>query len=468
MKLLIAATLVLFSVGAAGAEWHVSASGDDRRGNGSANAPLRSIGALLDGRTGAVKARDTIILHASGGRFDECDIRVALPLTLRSHDDGRAHVHCDVKTPDSSVFLVRTGGSGSHISGLEISGAALYGIKLDTEWYRGDGESGKGASNVVLEDLKIHDTGRDAIKITPKANHITIRRSEIFNTGVIYPPGTPTSDKNAEGIDNVNGAHMVVEDNHIHHIATTGVYFKGGARAAIVQRNRIEHTGIAGILIGFDTSEEWFDPADNPRYFEAIDGVVRNNIVRDTAYAGIGLYATRNAVVANNTLIDTAKQGHAVIYFGIPFQDWGDHDGRPPSENPLIRNNLVVQPQGDCMAIRWSHELGGLSALQGAPGSDWNGFSSEPRACHFSDERPGEGVLRSASLQRWREHTGADGHSIEAPLRVDGRGMLPPGSAAIGAGMVLEQVRDDLEGRVRGTRNDLGALQAVQFDPAEE
>lgn len=467
MRVLIVATLVLFSAAVLGAEWHVSAAGDDRGGDGSAQKPLRSIGALLNGRIGRIKSGDTVILHASGGRFDECDIRVALPLTLRSRDGERAHVHCDVNTPDSSVFAIRTGGSGTRISGLEISGAALYGIKLDTEWYRNGGESGKGASNVVLEDLKIHDTGRDAIKITPKANHITIRRSEIFNTGATYPPGTPISNKNAEGIDNVNGAHMLVEDNHIHHIATTGVYFKGGARAAIVQRNRIEHAGIAGILVGFDTSEEWFDPAENPHYFEAIDGIVRNNIVRDTGYAGIGLYAARNAVVVNNTLIDTAKQGHAAIYFGIPFQDWGDHDGRPPSEKPLVRNNLVIQPRGDCMAIRWSHELGGLSALQGSTGSDWNGFSTDPRSCRFSDGRPGGRTIRGVSLQRWRQHTGADGHSIETMLRVDEHGALAPDSAAIGAGTVLEQVSDDLNGRARGARNDLGARQAVLVKPSK-
>lgn len=466
MRMLAVAILALLSGAALGAEWHVCASGDDRRGDGSAQAPLRSIGALVSGRTGALKARDTVVLDASGGRFNECDIRIGLPLTLRSRSGGRAHVHCDVDTPDSSVFIVKAGGSGSHISGIEVSGGAVYGIKLDTEWYRGEGEAGKGASNVVLEDLRIHDTGRDAIKITPKANHITIRRSEIFNTGANYPPGTPASDKNAEGIDNVNGAYMVVEDNHIHHIATTGVYFKGGARAAIVQRNRIEHTGIAGILIGFDTSEEWFDPVENPRYFEAIDGVVRNNIVRDTAYAGIGMYSARNAFVANNTLVNTAQQGHAAIYFGIPFQDWGDHDGRPPSENPLIRNNLIIQSRGECMAVRWSHELGGLSALKGAPGSDWNGFSSHPRACRFSDGRPGGQLVRGANLQRWRKHTGADLHSIEALLRMDEQGELAPDSAAIGAGTVLEQVPDDLEGRMRGGRNDLGARQAVRVEPA--
>jgi hypothetical protein len=56
-----------------------------------------------------------------------------------------------------------------------------------------------------------------------------VRRCEIHNTGRIYPTGTPVDDMNAEGIDNVNGSRMLVEDNWIHDIATNGLYFKGGA-----------------------------------------------------------------------------------------------------------------------------------------------------------------------------------------------------------------------------------------------
>ncbi|MCB1578125.1 MAG: right-handed parallel beta-helix repeat-containing protein, partial [Xanthomonadales bacterium] len=173
-------------------------------------------------------------------------------------------------------------------------------------WYRGDGQQGHGASNVLLENLRIHDTGRDGIKITPKCDHVTIRRSEIWNTGAADAPGTPLEQRNAEGIDNVGGSFMLVEDSHVHDTATTGIYFKGGASDVIIQRNRIENAGMSGILIGFDTSEEFFDLEANPEYYEALRGVVRNNLIRNTGYAGIGLYAARDAVVVNNTIIDAA------------------------------------------------------------------------------------------------------------------------------------------------------------------
>src|SRR5690606_41503432 len=123
----------------------------------------------------------------------------------------------------------------------------------------------------------------------------TIRRTEIDRTGAPDPAGTPQDNMNADGIDNGNGSGMVVEDSYSHGTATTGLYFKGGAADVLIQRNRIENTGDAGILVGFDTSPEFFDLQLNPGYYEAIRGRVINNVVRNTGYAGIGMYASRDS-----------------------------------------------------------------------------------------------------------------------------------------------------------------------------
>jgi len=99
---------------------------------------------------------------------------------------------------------------------------------------------------------------------------------------------------------------MTVADNYIRDIATNGVYFKRGATDAVVQRNVIERVGEGGILVGFDISPEFFDLTENPGYFEAIRGIVRNNLIRDSGRAGLSLYASRDAIIANNTLLRTA------------------------------------------------------------------------------------------------------------------------------------------------------------------
>ena len=65
--------------------------------------------------------------------------------------------------------------------------------------------------NITIEDSKIHDTGRDCIKVTPGSDGLTIRRTEIYNSGKGYPTGTSPDDMNAEGIDAVNADNMLVQ-----------------------------------------------------------------------------------------------------------------------------------------------------------------------------------------------------------------------------------------------------------------
>jgi hypothetical protein len=445
------AFVLLFLCGPLAAkELFVSTSGNNSSGNGTSSKPYRTIQYAID----RAAAGDTVTVRgpSSNRTYNECDVRLRQKLVLRSYPGERAHIHCDMNTPDSVTVQIDPGASGSRLSGLEISGGMYYGVMLQTGWWQDATGNEKGPTGVVLEDLLIHDTGRDGIKITPKSDNAVIRRVEIHHTGAIYPPGTSLDDKNADGIDNVNGSGMVVEDSYIHHTATTGVYFKGGAADVVIQRNRIEEAGQAGILVGFDTSVEFFDLRANPNYYEAIRGTVRNNYVKGTAYAGIGLYAAKDAVVANNTIVDAAREGHAALYFGVTFQDWDPNAKRPPNINPRLLNNLVVNGS-DCMAIRYSDELGGLSGLSGSPGSDYNGFAS---TCRFDDGRPGS-VLSNGTLAQWRSSTKADTHSLSGSFSVDAKGHLPSGSAAINKGTVVAQVADDIDKQPRLSSYDIGA-----------
>ncbi|MEN1957275.1 right-handed parallel beta-helix repeat-containing protein [Luteimonas changyuni] len=448
-------------------EWFVSTEGSDSN-DGSRERPFRTIGHVLSPANYLVGHGDTVTLRAPPGNrtYNECDVRLRVRLVLRSHLGERAHIHCDIATPETVVVQVDPTASGSRISTLELSGGRVYGVMMQTNWYQGGPASEHGASNVVLEDLLIRDTGRDGIKITPKSDNVTIRRVEIRNTGAAYPPGTPVDAMNADGIDNVNGSGMVVEDSHIHDIATTGLYFKGGAADVLVQRNRIENTGVAGILVGFDTSPEYLDPEVNPGWYESVRGVVRNNLVRNTGYSGIGLYAAKDALVANNTIVDAGRRGHAGLYFGIAFQDREPHAGRPPSVNPRLVNNLVVG-SGRCVEIRHSSEMGGLSALDGAPGMDYNAYRN---GCSFLDARPGTGDPRLTlplPFVRWKDQSGSDAHGLSGEFRVDEDGRLLATAAVAGPGMPVEGLEDDITGSLRIGAMTIGAFGAeVQAVPA--
>lgn len=453
--------LLLFAgpLHAAAAEWFVSTTGSDATGNGTAAAPFRTLTHLLDPGDAIVDAGDIVTVRGPAGNnvYDECDVRLRVPLTLRSPPGERAHIRCDLAVEYSVTVQIDPEASGSTLSNLELSGGYYYALFLQTDWEQGGNPGGHGASDILVEDVEIHHSGRDGIKITPKCDDVTIRRAHIHHTGAIYPPGTPPDDKNAEGIDNVNGARMVVEDSHIHDTATTGVYFKGGAADAVVQRNVIERTGAAGILVGFDTSPEFFDLDINPEYYEAIRGTVRNNIVRDTRYSGIGLFAAQDALVANNTLIGTARVGHAALYFGVTLQDSDPDAGRPPSTNPRIRNNLVLQDGGACAGVRWADEIdaNGVYGLVGDPGTDSNRYHDSTGACRFFDTRPA--IDYDGDLAGWRTAEGTDAASSEGPVSIAADGRLVPGSVAIDAGQTLPEVTDDIDREPRTGANDIGA-----------
>ena len=446
------AVLALASAPAWSAELFVSTSGNDSSADGSSARPYRTIKRAIS----ATRAGDTVTVRAPGGgaTYNECDVRLRHRLVLRSPAGERAHIHCNPSTSSSVVVQVDPGASGSRIANLELSGGFYYGIMLQTAWYQGGPASDTGASDVVMEDLLIRDTGRDGIKITPKSNRAIVRRVEIRNTGV-------RDSGNADGIDNVNGDGMVVEDSYIHDTATTGLYFKGGARNVVIQRNRIENTGDAGILVGFDTSPEYFDLSVNPQYYEAIGGIVRNNFVRNTRYSGIGMYASKDTLVANNTIVNAASGAHSAIYFGVTFQDWDPAAKRPPNINPRIVNNLVIQNNNRCVEIRYSNELGGLSGLSGSPGTDWNGYGN---GCVFRDGRPGSGFSQG-NLSQWRNALNVDANSKQAAYAVDANGRLPAGSPAIDAGTALAEVTDDIDRQARVAPYDLGADEVAGSPP---
>ena len=177
-------------------------------------------------------------------------------------------------------------------------------------------------------------------------------------------------------------------------------------------------------MVGFDTSPEWFDTKVNPEYYENIRGVVRNNLILDTGWEGIGFYGSKDAQVYNNTLVNVNKGGlyHSAIYFGLTYQDWESYAKRPANVNPNIHHNIVCQPvsfERQMIEIRYSNDLGGLSALSGNPVMNNNCYYISGKSAGFSDYRPGSG-LENAGLSVWQRHISGDSGSIEVDPALDG------------------------------------------------
>ena len=68
--------------------------------------------------------------------------------------------------------------------------------------------------------------------------------------------------------------------------------------------------------------------------------------------------------------------------------------------------------------IRYSNELGGLSALDGKPVMNNNCYFIDGKNAVFADHRP-DSLLENAGLFEWQSHIGGDNGSIEADPDLD-------------------------------------------------
>ena len=410
---------------------YVSTEGNDSTANGSISNPYKTVRAAVMN----AQASDTIVLR--GGTYAEPqEVRIRVPdVTIRSYPGEWAIIDRSSDMDDVGVYFY-VGSDGGALKCAEVIGG-FYAVSTETKWDWGDPNDRMGASNILLENVKLHDSHRDVVKIKPQSDDIIIRHAEIYNSGTDLTPG----ECNAEGIDNVNGDNMHVSYTHIHDTCSTGVYFKGGATDGVVEHSLIENTGAAGIILGFDTSPEYFDLNINPEYYENIRGIARHNLIRNTGWAGIALYASRDAEVYNNTIINSSSIYHSPIYFGITFQDWMPEAGRPANINPSIHHNIISQPverDAHMISIRQTDELGGLSALNGNLNINNNCYYQAGGSTSFEDSRTqvdqgGWTDDWTGNLVKWRSHINGDTSSYEVDPGLDSN-YKPTNSLCAGMG----------------------------------
>jgi len=460
-----------------GATRHVSPLGTSREPFATVATAARTIQAAIDGS----ERGDEILVH--GGTYREALRLRRHGLRIRAVPGERvvvvAPLTVDGAPTDDSAVQVDPDAHGTSLQGIDIAGG-FYGVSLETRWDWGEADRG-GVRDVIIEDCTIHDTGRDCVKVKPGCDGTVIRRCRIHRSGRFYGTETPQDERNAEGIDNVNGDRMVVQNCHIHDTASTGCYVKGGATGCLVEATLVEDCGEAGLLLGFDTSPEFFDGQANPGMYESVDCTVRNCVVRRTGYAGIGIYASRNAGVVNNTVIDTARRGHAPLYFGLTLQDWDPDARRPASTGSSVFNNIVVQPAGSTTTVvafrAMQHDrLGRLSSHVGRPFLDHNlYYVAGARSPRFRDDRPelqGRDGL-DLDLAAWRRASGCDSHSRQTdPLLASGSGAPRPASSAapvVDTGLSQQGMHEqrDFVGspRLVGSAVDLGACEYTPSGP---
>lgn len=392
---------------------YVATTGNDTTADGSIAKPYATIARAVE----QAQSGETILIRG-GTYYETQEIRVRVPhLIIRSYPAEWAVIDISAHTGptfETSGIYLYVDADNAKVSCLEIVGG-YYGVSTETRWDWGDPQDRGGPENITLEHLKIHGSYADGIKIKPKSNGMTITHCEIYNTGV----GQNPEECNAEGIDNVNADGAHVSYTHIHDACSNGLYFKGGARDCVVEHSLIERSGAGGVMLGFDTSPEYFDLVANPDYYEAIRPVAHHNLLRHNKGSGIGLYASKDARIYNNTVIESGERFHAPLYLGITYQDWDESALRPANINPSIHHNIFAQTTTQNVAlvsIRHSDDLGGLDGLEGSMALDNNCYFQAAAAAQFADGRASEW---EGDFAGWQTHIGADARSLEIDPQLD-------------------------------------------------
>jgi hypothetical protein len=394
------------------------ATGGSNDASGSIKAPLKTIQYAIN------KAKDGDTINVRGGDYRlSSGLRITKGLTIQGY--GSEKVRIIAPTSDANIEnAVNTGEADNvRLRKLDISGGYYYAIKSE------------GGDRLLIDRCRVHDSGRDVIKLTPGTDRSIIQNTRIYNSGRRDP-------SNAEGIDAVNANDAILRDSTIYDTTTNGVYYKGGSRNTIIERNRITRTGHSAILLGQSTDPEFFSD-NNPNHYESINGIVRNNVVWNVEGAGVGAWGALNARIYNNTLYNVAK-----TYFGgLLVQSENDLASR----NVSLRNNIVVV--GGNRPILNIREGG----LTGDFDSNYNLFSRiNGSGSTVVDEVHGY----NGGIAGWKA-MGFDTRTLTGNPKLDaGRGYrLSSSSSAINRGITLSAVTNDLDKQSRplSGRTDIGA-----------
>ena len=429
--------------------WYVAVNGSDSN-DGTKEKPLQSIQKAVDA------ARQGDVVELRGGTHESKEIKIRRSnLTIRSYAGEWAIIKAVTNVEDiTSVLWYREPNvKGGILENLEIVGGYYYGIKLENNWENNEPVR-VSVSNLTIRNCKIHDTGRDCIKIVPGCANINVLDCEIYRSGV--GPAN-VSANNAEGIDNVNGPNMVVRGCYFHDISTNGLYAKGGARNCIIENNLIVNCGELGVAAGnTDTDEEWFDK-DNKDYYESFDMIIRNNIIVNAKWGGVGVFASVRTQVCNNTFVNVGNDTYGALYISRG-ETYVGPTGRlvtPPCVDVKILNNIFTQTQSasrPMIRIRYNDDDKAESLTGANTQIDYNRYFRTGTNPTYENRKTG-----NLTFAQWKSATKFDAHSTEGDPLLDAQYHLRSGSPCLKAGISQSIITTDYDGGSRTASPDLGA-----------
>ncbi len=394
--------------------YYVSTSGNNSN-SGTSSSPLKTIQEAVD----KANAGDKILVKAGNYarvKIENKNATQSQPITITAApgDEGKISISTGKYDSGKGIHIINS--SNIIVEDLNVN-KSLFGILVEN------------SKNITLQNNKVHDIGQEAIHARKNSSHIDILNNTIFDTGNRigrWGEGIYLG-SGREGNDRTN--NILIKGNDISDTVSEGIDIKAFVSDVIVEDNlihdlEVEHTGALAIGLKHRVKGGNFTNADNV--------IIRNNKLwnistKNHPYSdGIGINASSSAIIYNNAIWNYEHRG---IYIRKA----------PSNNNFKIYHNTVYSANGS--------------------GSKGDIVISKTNA--------------EVDLQNNIGYEGGNNISGTEQLFVDSKGgnlRLKSNTAAIDAGILLSEVKTDLDGssRIQGKAPDLGAYEYGSSPPIND
>ena len=193
----------------------------------------------------------------------------------------------------------------------------------------------------LISDMDISGCPLHGIKLSTFITGVEIRNVKIRNIG-----GT--------GVEMRNGNDVWVHQSTIENVGGSGILMGGGSKGNLLERNTIRRFGGRGVLVGSDATEVKYMDVDyatksiGGSWHDAVDIVIRNNVIAHGQGAGIGVYSAKNVTIVHNTIFDVGINMQGGIVFSLsPKLLNATTEVLPSNEQIVMKNNIIHLAPGN-------------------------------------------------------------------------------------------------------------------------
>lgn len=417
---------------------HVSVTGNDRAGSGSATRPFRTITRAAR----SISPGTAIYLHAGtypGGTF--------LP-PLRGTAAQPIWIMGD---PSEARPVIAGGSQGLYLTrpryvvlqNLEIRDTADNGINVDDG---GEVTNLDAAGFVVFRDLDIHDTGHQPSGVANCLKMAGVNDFFVLSSSFARCGNGPRS--GATGIDGVGVHRGKLSFNRFIANGFGGVQFKGGSSDIEIRSNLFQNTGWRGVNMGGSTGAAFFRPplTDSSLNFEAARIQVLANVF-DGSEAAAAFVGCLDCQFSHNTVVNPSKWVLRILQETLTI-------GRytfARAGNGVVAGNIFYFRRSD---------LNAEEDINVGTNTNPQSFSLV-RNLWYAHDAPAQSGPRLPVLfgNRSGDLIGTDPSFVDAR---DGNFHLAAGSVARAAGGVQFASGGDFAGQCYATPPSLGALELIE------